>query len=116
MSDAYLVVTILAAAMCAYGAYVDFARAGWILDNMTRYGVPYAWLPLLGVLKAAGALGLLIGIWVPVIGNAAAIGLVVFFVGAIVTVLRARCYSHLPYPVMFLLPAAGSLALRLALP
>jgi hypothetical protein len=32
-------------------------------------------------------------------------------VGAIVTVVRARCYSHLVFPVLFLLPAMGSLVL-----
>jgi hypothetical protein len=48
---------------------------------------------MLGTLKAAGALGLLIGIRVPLIGIAAAVGLVLFFVGAIVTHLRAHDYS-----------------------
>jgi len=50
---------------------------------------------------------------VPLIGAAAAIGLVAYFVGAIVTVVRARCWSHIPYPVIFLLTGAGSLVLRL---
>jgi len=114
MSTAYIVVSIVAASIYAYAAYVDFTRAEWILDNMTRYGVPHSWLFLLGVLKAAGAVGLLAGIAVPLIGAAAAIGLVAYFVGAIVTVVRARWYSHLHYPVLFLLPAVGSLVLLLA--
>lgn len=114
MLTAYIVVTIVAAAIYAYAAYVDFIGAGWILENMTRYGVPHSWLFLLGVLKAAGALGLLVGLVIPMIGTAAAIGLVVYFLGAIVTVARARWYSHLPFPLLFLLPAAGSLALQLA--
>ncbi|MFL5578553.1 MAG: DoxX family protein [Gemmatimonadaceae bacterium] len=114
MSTAFVVVTVLAAAIYAYAAYVDFTGAEWVVDNMTKYGVPHSWLFLLGVLKAAGALGLLIGLAVPLIGAAAAIGLVVYFVGAIVTVVRARWYSHLGYPALFLLPAAASLVLRLA--
>lgn len=68
----------------------------------------------LGVAKAAGAVGLLVGIAVPTIGVAAAVGLVLYFVGAIVTVLRARWPAHLPYPTAFLALAVGALVLRLA--
>ena len=113
MSTAYILVTVLAAAITAYAAYVDFRRAEWVLENMTNYGVPHSWLFLLGVLKAAGALGLVIGIAVPLIGAAAAIGLLAYFVGAIVTVVRARWYSHIGYPLIFLLPPVGSLVLLL---
>jgi hypothetical protein len=113
MFTAYLIVTVLAAAMNAYAAYVDFTGAEWVLDNMAKYGVPRSWLFLFGVLKGAGALGLLVGIGVPVIGAAAAIGLVAYFIGAIVTVVRARWYSHIGYPVAFLLPPAASLLLLL---
>lgn len=114
MFTAYVVVTVLAAAINAYAAYVDFTRADWILENMTSYGVPQSWLLSLGVLKAAGALGLVVGIGIPPIGAAAAVGLVGYFIGAIVTVVRARYYSHLGYPVVFLIPSAASLALLLA--
>ena len=67
-----------------------------------------------GVLKAAGALGLLVGIGIPVIGVAAAIVLILFFVGAIAVVTRAEWYSQLPWPSTYLLLAVASLALRLA--
>lgn len=113
MFTAYIVVTLVAIAMNAYAAYVDFTGAAWVLDNMTKYGVPQSWLFLLGVLKAAGALGLLIGIGVPLIGAAAATGLIAYFLGAVVTVVRARWYSHIGYPMAFLLPPAASLALLL---
>jgi hypothetical protein len=113
MFTAYIVVTAVSAAIYAYAAYVDFTGPRWMLDNMATYGVPRSWLFLLGVLKAAGALGLVVGIGVPVIGSAAALGLVAYFVGAIVTVVRARCYSHTGYPVLFLLPAAASFTLLL---
>ncbi|MDF2775835.1 MAG: putative integral rane protein [Geminicoccaceae bacterium] len=114
MPTAYVIVNILAAVTYAYAAYVDFSRAEWVLDNMTKYGVPHSWLFVLGALKAAGAIGLLVGIRVPQIGGAAAIGLILYFVGAIVTVVRAHWYSHLHFPVLFLLPAAGSLVVLLA--
>jgi len=113
MFSAYLVVTLVAAAANGYAATVDFTRPDWVVTNMTRLGVPQTWLSTLGVLKAAGALGLLVGIAVAPIGVAAAVGLVLFFTGAVVTVVRARWYAHV-YPVVYLLLAAASLALRLA--
>ena len=66
----------------------------------------------LGILKTAGALGLLVGIGVPVIGMAAAIGLVLFFVAAIIVHLRAHDYTF-GLAVVFLLLAVASLVLGL---
>src|SRR5690349_15361276 len=86
MFTAYVIVTMLATAFNAYAAYVDFARAEWVIANMTRYSIPRSWLFSLGALKALGAVGLLIGISVPSIGVAASLGLALYFMGAIVTV------------------------------
>lgn len=82
---------------------------------MAKVGVPESRLTLLGALKAAGALGLLIGIGVPRIGTAAAAGLVLFFIGAIITHLRARDYSvsSLGVAVVFLLLAVAALVMCL---
>lgn len=67
----------------------------------------------LGVLKAAGAAGLLVGFAVQLIGTAAAAGLALFFVGAIAVPLRARDHGYW-LPGVFLLPAVGSLVLGVA--
>lgn len=65
--------------------------------------------------EAAGALGLLIGIAVPLIGLVAAGGLTLFFVGAIITHLRARDYSlGRGMPVVFLLIAAAALVIEVS--
>jgi hypothetical protein len=114
MFAAYVIVAIFAAVANSYAAIVDFRRPQWVIDNITSWGGSYSWLFPLGALKALGALGLLVGIVVPLIGMAAAIGLVLFFVGAIAVVMRARWYSHLPWPSTYLLLAIASLALRLA--
>ena len=114
MSIAYIAVTIFAVVANSYAATVDFRRPQWVLDNISRWGGSHSWLFTLGALKAAGALGLLVGIGVPLIGVAAAVGLALFFVGAIAVVIRAGWYSHLPWPATYLLLAIGSLALRLA--
>jgi hypothetical protein len=88
-----------------------FTRAKWVVEPITEYGVPRSWWNLLGTAKAAGAVGLLAGLfWAP-IGIAAAIGLVLYFSGALVTVARARAYTHLAFPVLYLAPVVASLAL-----
>jgi hypothetical protein len=114
MFTTYVAVTVLAAAANAAAAAFDFARSELVLGNMARLGIPQAWLFPLGALKAAGALGLLLGIGVPLLGVAAAVGLVLFFVGAIITHLRAHAAARsYAYPAAFLLLAAGSLVERL---
>jgi DoxX-like family len=113
MFAAYIVVTVLAAAANAFSATLDFIRFKQILTNMARVGVSQSWITMLGVLKAAGALGLLVGIGLPSIGIAAGIGLVLFFIGAIITHLRARDYSF-GLAVMFLLVSVAALVLRVA--
>lgn len=113
MFTAYLIVTLLAAAANIFSATLDFIQFKPILINMHRVGVPASWITILGILKAAGAIGLLVGIGVPLIGTAAATGLVLFFVGAIVTHLKAGDYSF-GLALVFLLLAVGALVSRLA--
>jgi DoxX-like protein len=114
MSTAYVVVTVLAAAWVAYSAFAVFFRAKWVVQALSDYGVPRSWWPWLGTAKIAGAAGLVAGLLVPLIGVAAEIGLVVYFTGAVVTVVRARWYSHIPYPLVYLAPVVASIALRIA--
>jgi len=113
MFNAYVVVTLLAAAANIFSATLDFIRFKQVLINMAKAGVPESWITMLGILKAAGAVGLLIGIGVPLIGMAAAIGLILFFVGAIITHLRAHDYSF-GLALVFLLLAVAALVLRMA--
>jgi hypothetical protein len=113
MFIAYIIVTVLAAAANIFSATLDFIRFKQVLINMQKAGVSESWITTLGILKAAGAAGLLIGIGVPLIGTAAATGLTLFFVGAIITHLRARDYSF-GLAVVFLLLAVAALVLRLS--
>ena len=99
---------MLAAAANTYAATNDFTGPQWLLTNMSKLGVPDSWLTPLGILKAAGAFGLLVGIGVPWIGTAAAVGLTLFFVGALFTHLRAHNRS-VGFPLMFLLLAVAAL-------
>lgn len=111
MYPIYVIVTVLAALAAAAAAVTDVVRADWVRGNMAAYGVPEWALMPLAVIKAIGAAGLLAGLWLPPVGLAAAIGLVIYFLGAVGTVLRARYYGHLGYPLPYLVLAAGSVAL-----
>ena len=71
MFKTYLAVTILAAAANIFSATCDFVRYKQVSIAMAKAGVPESWMTMLGILKAAGALGLLVGISVPLIGTAA---------------------------------------------
>src|SRR6266700_5355304 len=113
MFTAYVVVSVLAAAANIFSATCDFVRYKKVSIAMAKAGVPESWMTRLGVLKTAGALGLLVGIGLPLIGTAAAIGLTLFFIGAIITHLRGHDYSLGPAICFFLL-AVGALSLRVA--
>ncbi|MDB6065228.1 MAG: hypothetical protein JWR26_1436 [Pedosphaera sp.] len=115
MFTAYIIVTVLTTAANIFSATCDFVRYKQVSIAMAKAGVSESWMTLLGILKAAGALGLLVGIRVPLIGTAAAVGLILFFVAAIIVHLRARDYSF-GLAAGFLLLAVAALVLRLALP
>jgi hypothetical protein len=110
MFTAYLVVTVLAIVALTFSATADFVRYHQVLTNMAKAGVPESWLTKLAILKAAGAAGLLVGFVVPPVGVAAAVGVILFFIGAIITHVRARWYSF-SFPSVYLLLALGSLVL-----
>ncbi len=112
MNVAFIVVTILAAVATGYAASNDFTRPDWLMENMKRLNIPQSWVSTLGVLKGAGAIGLLTGLAMPKIGIVSGVCLVIFFLGAIVFTIRARFFAHLTYPLVWLVLAAASLALR----
>ncbi|MDG4864356.1 DoxX family protein [Streptomyces sp. T-3] len=109
---AYAVLGALLALALSGSAFLMFTRNEAITTNMVKLGVPDSWLPRLATLKAAGAIGLLAGLVVPLIGSAAALGVVLFFVGAVVTHVRAKDYEVAPAVVLALI-AVAALALRL---
>jgi hypothetical protein len=115
MSTAYIVVTVLGAAMVAFSAGCVFLHAKWVVQPLTDYGVPRSWWPWLGAAKTAGAAGLLVGLFVPIIGVIAALAVVLYFVGAVITVVRARWYSHITFPLLYMAPVLSSLLLGFAI-
>ncbi|MEV4893200.1 DoxX family protein [Nonomuraea sp. NPDC055795] len=111
MSTTATVVTVLAALWVGFSAFSLLRHAEWVVKPLTDYGVPRSWWTWLGAAKAAGSVGLLAGLFVPVIGLLAGIGLVLYFAGAVVTVLRARSYSTVVYPLLYMGPVIAALAL-----
>ena len=111
MFIAYAVVAVLLAAGVALSGRAKVARDERIVTQLTGIGVPLAWFPRLALAEFAGALGLVAGlVWRP-FGIAAAIGLVLYFVGAVVTHVRAGDVKGLPAPAVLLVLSAAALTL-----
>jgi DoxX-like family len=116
METAYLGVAALAIAANGFSGVAALAHFRPILPGMARAEVPESWLTFpIGTLKTAGAAGLLLGLaGVPLIGTAAAVGLVLFFVCAVSTHVRAGDYSpQFGLAIGFLLLAVATLGLGL---
>ena len=56
----YVVVVAVTALLNAVSAGLDFAGFRQVRDNAEANGVPLGWLPMLGALKGAGAVGPLV--------------------------------------------------------
>ncbi|BBZ23131.1 DoxX family protein [Mycolicibacter hiberniae] len=110
-----LVTVVVTAAVTIAVAVADFVPAQFVLANSAEIGVPRSWIPVLGGLKLAGGLGLLIGVaGVPLVGVAAAVGLVAFFIGAVATHVRTGVLHNIGFPAAYLLASAASLVVLLA--
>jgi hypothetical protein len=109
MSAAYIAVTSVAIAANGFSGVAALVHFKPILPGMTKAGVPISWLTFpIGTLKTTGAVGLAAGLAFRPLGVAAAIGLILFFVCAIYTHIRANDYG----PQFYL--ANGFLALNTA--
>ncbi len=79
-----------AAIAFAAASVLNFTHNESVTETAERLGVPVSWQVPLGLLLAAGSLGLITGFVVPVLGTAAACGLVVYFLCAAGAHIRAR--------------------------
>jgi uncharacterized membrane protein YphA (DoxX/SURF4 family) len=114
MDIAYLVVTILLAAMAVFSGIGKFRGDPHQLRVVHEtVGVPLQYFPLLAACEFAGALGLVLGIWWPIFGMAAAIGLILYFVGATVSHLRVSDIKGVGPAAFMLVVATAALATRM---
>jgi hypothetical protein len=110
MTTAYVVVILIAVAANGFSGIAALLHMKAILPGMAKAGVPESWLTFpIGTAKTAGAIGLAAGLLgLHLVGVSAAVGLVLFFVCALYTHIRASDYS-----AQFAL-ATGFLALNVA--
>ena len=114
MFIALVVVTVLLAAICLNSAAMKLRQKEQVLAVIHgTVGVPERHLPTLAGLEIAGALGILVGLWLEPLGIAAAAGLVAYFLGAVGGHLRVGDTKNLAMPMPPLVLAVGVLALRL---
>ncbi|SMC53225.1 DoxX-like family protein [Lentzea albidocapillata] len=105
-----MIFELVTIALNTAAATADLASAEFVRDNAKKLDLPPGWILPLGVLKAAGALGLAAGLaGVPHVGVAAAGGLTLFFVGAVALHVRRKALRDIAYPAVFLGFAAASL-------
>ena len=113
MDIAYLVVTLVLAAMAAFSGLGKLRRDQNIVDIVHKVvGVPLQYFPYLAACECLGAFGLILGIWWPFAGIAAGIGLVLYFVGAIVSHVRVGDMKGIGPAAFMLTISIGALALR----
>ena len=113
MFASYVAVTVLAAAFNGLTATANLIGHDYPRRQADMLRVPRSWVRPLGMLLAAGALGLLAGFVVPALGIAAAAGLVLYFTGALVAHLRVRD-RHFGKWALFFVLAVAALVVNLA--
>jgi len=112
MFAAYLTVTIVAAVFTGIAAVTYLVGHDYPKAQADMKRIPRSWVPVLGMLLAAGSLGLLAGFAVPLLGTIAAGGLVLYFVGALVAHLRVGSRQLAGWAVFFS-TAVAALAVNL---
>ena len=110
MSTTSIVLTAALAVMLAVSATLSLVRFPPVVENMAHVNLPESLLTVIGVAKALGSAGLVVGLAVPAIGVAAAAGTVLFFILAVGAHLRARDWNVVP-PLVFGSVAVAALVL-----
>ncbi len=104
---AYAAVTLLAATFVGGAALANSIGLDYSKNQADINRVPRSWIRPLGVVLAAGALGLLAGFAVPVLGILAAAGLVLYFACAFVAHVRSSSYQLGPWAMYASLAVAA---------
>lgn len=103
MDIVVLVLSILLIVSCWATAMADFRRVPQVMETLQRLGVPMRMVPVLGVAKVAGGLGLLIGQWNDALLTFSAVCLTAYFAAATLMHLRAKDSAQHTGPAVFLM-------------
>lgn len=113
MHIAYLSISILVAAIVTFSAIAKLRHDPKVVRVIKDVvGVPMEYFPLLAACEFAGALGLIVRIWLPWAGMAAGVGLVIYFIGAVASHLRVNDVKGIGPAAFILSLSAAALALR----
>ena len=114
MGIAYLVVTILLAALVLFSAVGKLRNDPHIVKVIhDTVGVPMKYFAALAACEFLGAVGLVLGIWWPLLGAAAGVGLVIYFAGAVISHLRVGDFKGIGPASMLGTMSAAALCLRI---
>ena len=91
---------------------LKLAKNPRIVEGIGGLGVPLSLFPVLAALEIAAAAGLIIGLWFAPLGIAAAVGVIMYFIGAAITHLRAH-NREFASPLVLGIVGAAAVALRL---
>jgi hypothetical protein len=114
MFVATIILSVLLAAMFCVSAFFKITRRQPFVQVYAEIGVPERWLNALAAALLAGALGLLVGLWLAPIGIAAAIGLILYFIGGVGFHVKAKDWKNTPAPTIILVLVIVVLVLRVA--
>lgn len=107
MHTLFLTVTIIAAVLTGFAAVTYLIGHEYPKAQADMKRIPRRWVPVLGLLLAAGSAGLLAGLAVPLLGTLAAAGLVLYFVGALIAHLRVGSRNLIGWAVFFTISVAA---------
>ena len=114
MFIALVIASVLLAAMCLMSASTKFLKKDQAVEIIGGIvGVPVRLFPLLGSVLLAGAVGVIVGLWLEPVGIAAAAALALYFLGAAVGHLRVGDTKHLSMPLPPLVLAVIVCVLRI---
>jgi hypothetical protein len=106
---AYVTVTIIASIFTGIAATTYLIGHPYPQSQLDMKRLPRSWGPRLGVVLAAGSLGLLAGFAVPAVGVLAAVGLVLYFAGALIAHLRVGSRNLAGWAIFFVTVVADLL-------
>ena len=106
MSAAYVTVTVIAAFLAGSAAVTYLIGHEYPKAQADMKGIPRRYVPVLGLLLAAGTAGLVLGFVVPMMGLIASGGLVLYFVGALIAHLRVGSRNLIGWAVFFVVMVA----------
>ncbi|THA72278.1 DoxX family protein [Streptomyces sp. A0958] len=110
MRTAYLTVTVLGVFFNGAAAVTYLIGHEYPKSQADMKGIPRKYVPVLGMLLAAGTVGLLAGLAIPLLGTLAASGLILYFIGAIIAHLRVGS-RNIVGGIVFLATAVAALTL-----